>query len=351
MPVYVLHGDDLYSIDRAIEAFAAKGRFDAVDILRIDTRSASAQSILMTVGTPGLFAERRLVILESLAAKEARATRGKTKAAGEDTLTLADVAEAVPESTTVVAVVAGKSDSPWIKEAQRLVRAGSVTLRGFPAPRQRDMPGWIVRQARDQGVRIDPRAAQIMAVRVGEQVSIAGMELQKLATAAGADEAISAELVEALVPQSAEESIFPLVDAITAGRRAETFKLLERQLGQLTGNDSDLALPLIRLLARQFRLLLRIRLLLAEGAKADQIVEDLRLPEYYADRYFSQARGVTQAKLCWALEQLAATEQSLKNGESGEAPLHLLLAELTGAREAVDNVQRSKEFRPTRARD
>jgi DNA polymerase-3 subunit delta len=335
MPLIVLHGEDVYSITRAVARIRGDGQFDDVDVVRVDAQSATPRSILMTIGTPGLFAERRLVVVEGLGlVRQGRGGRGKAKAAAEAELSIADVAAATPATTTVVAVLAGhKPDSKYVKEAVKLAaRDESISARAYPAPKQRDMPQWLADRAKEQGILVEPPALNRLAARVGDQVSIAGVELEKLCTATGPDGTITTELVEELVTPSAEETVFPLIDAIAGGRRDLAFGLLQKQLAQGGGTEIDLALRVIALLARQFRILLQIRLMQAAGSKRPEIVSTLAIRDFLAERYFNQAKRLSESHLTAAIERLAATDQGMKNGDAGDAELHLLVADLTHAR-------------------
>ena len=331
MPVVVFYGDDLYSIDKAVTAIVTEGEFDPVDVTRLDAVNSSAHHILMAIGTQGLFSSRRLILLSGLGRKrETRGSRGKAKSDSTDTLTLDELHRVTPESTKVVAIVSGvRMDSAIVKEVMALTRARSVESRAFPAPKPKDMPGWITRQARAMRLEIDVAAAKDLASRVGDQTLTAGMELEKLATAAEPERRITAAMVAELVPRSMEESIFPLVDAI-ADARPGSFALLERQLQQETGNNTAVSLPLIRLLARHFRILLQIQLSEAAGMKRDEITSTLKVADWIADRYYVQAKRLKGSQLRGAIEHLAAAEQETKNGEAGDLALELLVADLTG---------------------
>jgi DNA polymerase-3 subunit delta len=331
MAVHVLFGDDVYSIGRAVEAERKDGCFDDIDVVRVDGRYMEPQDLLMTVGTPGLFSSRRLVIVQGLG-ERARGRKPGKKAQDPVEVTVAALAASAPESTTILVLEPNsRSDAPIVKEAKQLA-AGSgsnIRVREFAAPKQREMPGWLNRQAHGIGVKLEGPGAQQLALRVGDQVSIAGIELQKLAVAAAPGTTISSALIDELVPRSAEEAIFPLIDAVAAGKRDAALKLLERQLSQTGGSPSDLSIRLIRMLARQFRLLLLIRLLLKDGKKPPQITADLKLPSYFAGQYFKQAHRMSEDQLTAGLEKLVVTEQAIKSGEAREAFLQLLVVDLT----------------------
>jgi len=330
MPVLLFFGEDLYSMERALETLRRREGFDDVDTLRLDARSSPPQDILLSTATPALLSPRRLVILSGL--NEKPKGRKPKKAAGPAAeLTLGSLTEATPESTTLVILAAGATgSSDLVKTAREQAKDAGDRLRiqEFAAPKPQDMAGWLVARTSALGGRLEPRAAEQLAARVGTNVSIAGGELEKLVTAAFPNPNIDSNLIEELVPRSAEESIFPLVDAIAAGKAGRSIDLLERQLAQADGNTVELALPLIRLLARQFRILLTIQLMLEAALGRQEIISALRLPPYYADRYFSQAKRAARPYLLRALQALVQTEFAIKNGESQEAYLQLLVADL-----------------------
>src|SRR5579872_1533145 len=124
MPVLAFAGDDLYSITEAVGSVIRDGDFEDFDLERVSAASMAPQAVLMTVGTAGLFAERRLIVIEGMG-QERKAARGKAKAQDEDgSLTLDRLAAATPESTTVITLLTGlRSDSALLKEATTLARA------------------------------------------------------------------------------------------------------------------------------------------------------------------------------------------------------------------------------------
>lgn len=332
MPVSFFYGGDLYSLHAAVGRITHGGTFGEMDVIRLSADASSPHSILMSVGTTGLFAEQRLIIVEGMGQiKPVKQGKGGKlpKSQTDARLSLAALSAATPETATVVVTAPGvRADSMLVKEAVKLAREGTIQVRNFAAPRQKDMPGWILAEAKAQGLKMAAGVAQQLALRVGEQTSIAGIELQKLAAAAAPSKTVSVELVQRLVPQSADESIFPLIDAIAGGQSAQGYRLLERQLAQVTGNQNEVSLPLIRLLARQFRILLRMRLLRAEGMSRAEIMSELKISDYFAERYVQQAARFSPSQLMRAMDSLVQAEQSIKNGDASESVLHLLLARL-----------------------
>jgi DNA polymerase-3 subunit delta len=336
MPVRVFTGDDTISMRRGVALEISQGEFEPVDIERYNANTTAAAEIVMAVGTSGLFAARRLVLVEGVGLEKKERGKSRAKSTPEDhVLTLEKLVNATTDTTTVIVMLAGiRADSRVLKDVAVLAKEGRITSQAFPAPKAKDMAGWLQQYARTAGIRMEPKASVQLALRVGDRVALADTELNKLATAAGPDGVITEHLVGELVAPTVEDSVFPLIDAIALRQVERAFGLLAKQLGQSHGAD-DPSLPILNLVARQMRILLLIKLLTAAGRNRSEIITTTKIPEYYADRYFSQAERLSEAQLAAAMERLAATDQAIKNGDAGPAALQLLIAELTRTQAAA----------------
>jgi DNA polymerase-3 subunit delta len=334
MPIQLYFGDDEYSLHQAVARLRREGGFEDVDVLRFEGPTLNFAELLAAVATAGFFASQRLVIVRNLSERlrSGRRPKSRAKGAAGEELSLRVLAESIAESTTLLLLEVGaRGDAALIREARQLAkeRPQMVQVREFAAPRPREMPRWLQARAVELGVRLRPKAAEALVAKVGAQPTLASTELAKLASAVPPGGTITRELVDELVVKSVEETIFPLVDAVAGGRRDRALALLERQAHQLSSSSNvDLALYIIRLLARQFRLLLQIRLLGRDGTGRDEIIERLKLSSYFADTYFAQARRFSVDQLTASLERLAQLEYTIKHGEATPASLELLLVEL-----------------------
>ncbi len=318
MPVTLHYGDNPLEIERAVRA--VKDTFQSTDAVSFEGGSVSLPDLSQACLTVGLFDPDRLVIVRNL--------HERFKGKGADNEELRRLLGSIPPTTTVILA------SPGMKEDNLLVsvvREVGGTVRTYMVPKRAELPRWIADRARDAGVRIERDAADLLAEMIGGDPIALNTELQKLATYAGEDTAITPTMVEELVGAMTQDSIFTLVDAIAAGDRARALRMLHDQLDQASSTPTDVALYLIRMLARQVRILLRIRLGQEAGRSNSQITSDVKIPRYYADRYFRQARRLSRGRLQGAFEQLAALEFALKNGTADAATgLDLLVTELAG---------------------
>ena len=94
----------------------------------------------------------------------------------------------------------------------------------LPLPSDKEMPGWIQREAERQGGAFDNHAAAVLARFVGRDLFQARQEISKAISYVGNGGQVSAKEVHLLNASSREESIFSLVDAIGQRDRRQAMK-------------------------------------------------------------------------------------------------------------------------------
>jgi DNA polymerase-3 subunit delta len=320
MPLLLYHGDNELEIGAAAQA--VRRRFNQVDTSLYDGRSVSLVELGQATRTVGLFDPERLIVVRNL--EEQLKTTRKDNPAIEE---VRGLLESIAPTTTIL-LLSGDLDerNPLLAMAQEL--GGEV--RAFRLPKRGEqLSRWIVSRGVAHGVSVRREAGELLAEMLGADSMLLDSELEKLATYAGEETTVTAEAVETLVGEVPHGTIFALVDAVASGDIATGLRLTHMQIEASSSTPVDFALYLIRMLARQFRILLRIRLGLQSGTSKAQLISQLKLNRYYADRYFKQADRVSVERLASFFEQLAALEHAVKSsGIEVEVGLDLLLAEL-----------------------
>jgi DNA polymerase-3 subunit delta len=247
-PAYLVAGeepllrDDAQSLLR--EAVLADGPAD-FNCDRLEGESARPGELLDAVATLPVMAERRLVVL-----REPEAGRGRAK-----DLTDA-IAEIVPSLAArrdvVLVVVAHKVDrrARWIKA----FREPAAEVRCEPPRAGRELVAFVREEAKRQGARIAPDAAELLAERVGPQLLLLRREIEKAALLADPRDAIERSHVAAGTRDVSEESIWDLTDAIGEGRGDDALVILAKSL-----RAGAAAPQVLGALASHFRKLLRLR--------------------------------------------------------------------------------------------
>lgn len=319
MPLVLIHGDNIVAVDAAIQAVRAL--FNEADVVTLDGPTMPLPLLSEASRTAGLFDPERLVIVNALHERMKSTKKGDAEAE-EIRIILASVA---PTTTLLLVGREMPPDHALVAD----VRAAGGEVQAHMMPRKQDLPRWIAARVRERGSPIDPDAADLLAETVGANPVMLDTEIEKLATYAGEGGRITVAGVDALVGQVAQESVFALVDAVASGDRARALGLLHAQLDTSSGTPVDFALYLIRMLARQVRILLRIRVAQEAGRSQAQIVSELKIQRYFVDRYMRQARRLSRERLTGAFERLAALEHGLKTSSvDAVTGLDLLVAEL-----------------------
>lgn len=258
VPLILLHGDDGFGLDLALREFATVvDATERVEILPERTPDEPAiDRARLEAGTMSMFGAHLTVLRQPL-----RAAGRSTTAADR----LVALAGELPDGSAL-ALVEERPSRDITKPPALLKRlAQAVKERGgevgeHGAPRRGELRGWITSHAARIGIKIEVRAAHILAERIGgavwetdvergEMTRVADGELRKLATYAG-DRSITVEDVEALSPDTRPASVFAITNAVDRREPAAAAEALRRALAEgqpglrilasLAGRVSDL---------------------------------------------------------------------------------------------------------------
>jgi DNA polymerase III delta subunit len=200
----------------------------------------------------------------------------------------------------------GPAQAGMLRDA---VAAHKGLVREFPALTRERMEAWVGARAKELDVTLGPGAAHMLAERIGayvregdvdrrRQAELANAELEKLALYRP-EGAVSREDVAELVSEAVPGSTWALLDAVGSRRGGEAATLIERLL-----NDGSPIPVLITQLHRRLRELIVIRDHLAAGTKPVDLVRELKLQPYRAQKLTEQARAWQPEELDNALGAL-----------------------------------------------
>lgn len=254
----LLHGDDGFGLDTALAEFA--GEIDATDRAEIIPERTPDEAAIdrarLESGTVSMFGAHLAVLHQPLKAA------GRSTAAADRLLALVTD---LPEGSALALVEERPSRDigkppALLKRLADAVRERGGRVEEHGAPRRGDLRGWITAHAARTGIKIEVRAAHILAERIGgaiwetdiergEMTRIADSELRKLATYAG-ERPIGVEDVEALTADTRPASVFAITNAVDRREPAAAAEALRRALAEgqpglrilasLAGRVSDL---------------------------------------------------------------------------------------------------------------
>jgi DNA polymerase III delta subunit len=258
IPLLLAHGDDGFQLDQLLGAFARRiGADDRAEILpERSPDEAALDRAQLEAGTVGMFGVHLAVLRQPVRAA------GRSTASGDRLIALA---RDLPDGAALAFIDvrstrdAGRMPPLLARLADAVITRGGVVEERI-APRRGELQAWIRSRAEQIGSSIEPRAAAVLAERIGgavsesdiergEQTRIAASELDKLATYA-AGRPITAADVEELVADTRPASLFAITNAVDRRDAAAAAAALDRALvegqpvlrilGALQGRISDL---------------------------------------------------------------------------------------------------------------
>jgi DNA polymerase-3 subunit delta len=337
---YVLHGEDEFGRAKMLAGFRAELAKDDPSMADLNTTILDGARLTMgelrhACDTIPFLSKRRMVVVRGLLGRLAPGGRGKGEKAaqGEEPAwrrafldELVAYLPLLPASTRLIFVEekALSASHPVLKLIKATGEEGGAFARLFEPPKERDLPGWIRRHARDSDGEIDREAANLLAVLIGRDLRLLDLETDKLLLYADG-RPVNVEDVRALVSRAREESIFDLVDCVGRRETDRALQLLHRML-----DDQEAPLYLLTMLARQIRILIQVSELRGQGLKQQEIVSQLSLHPFVAGKMLAQASNFTMDQLLEAHRRLVETDWSIKTGKvDEELALDMLVVNLT----------------------
>jgi DNA polymerase III subunit delta len=131
---------------------------------------------------------------------------------------------------------------------------------------------------------------------------------------------ISKQDVLAVMSSVPEASIFALLDAVSRKQTQEALGLLTQQLA--VGVHP---LIIVNLLARQVRMLWRIKDMVVAGSGAQAIANQLKLHPFVAEKVAKQSRSFSVGTLKQAMLALADADRDFKSGQANSVVFDTLV--------------------------
>ncbi len=311
-PVYYIYGTDDYLIEEevvAIKSGALKGGFASMNCQSFDGKGINATDVITAASTLPAFSDKRVVLVKGQikAADEKEFLRYIENPAPTTCLVFLPGSEKVSRDSQFIKAL---SERGYLKECKRLNEAELVS--------------WVKRDAKRQNKDISEGVARKLVDVAGTRLRDIKAELDKLVLYAGENPSITEADVEDSGLDCREETIFGLSDAIGSKDLKKALKIYEKV-------SSEEPIKVLGAIARQIRILLRIKAYIRKGMPGQKIIQLLGLFPRYAEDYIKRSRKFSEPELQKAIERLSIADIDLKTGRIPEAlVLPRLIMELCG---------------------
>lgn len=289
--VFFFYGPNTYAARQQIAKLVAeyvKKSGDNFGVERLDGVRVKPEELRASLQAAPFLAKSRLVIIEDLGVNKAVAAK------------ITDHIKDVPD-TTVAVFYEPNIDQRTAYFKTLKAAAKTVVFEAVPTYK---LQQWLAREAAAANATIEQAAAKRLLELAGEDQWRLSHEVAKLA-AYGTP--ITATAVDALVEESHTETIFSLVEAMTAGRVATAMRLY-RQLR----NDGQHEIYMLSMVIWQLR-----NLLLAKTAGATsppQLAKTAGMSPFVAGKMMAKRHLFSEEQLKVAFVQAVDTDYQIKSG-------------------------------------
>jgi len=320
-PAYLFAGSDNAKLDTAVSRLRARAEREAGQgsLESFPSRGSAgpdSEALLASMPAMSLMAERRYLLADGIEG-------WRPKAAEE----VAAALQTAPQELTIVLVARGKVPGGL---AEAVERAGG-DVHTFAAPDKRELPGWLVGEARARGLDLIPRAARAFVERVGESTVRLGNELDRLALGSEEGARLDVDDVEALTADTSERAGWTLGDAVVCRDLEAATVAADALMAQ-----GESVTPLTYGMARRLRDAYTAAIALEEGQTPQQVEAALPMAPYPAKMLVRSVRGTTSSELAEAIGVVADLEWWTRGGSdyTDEVALTLAVRRATGAADA-----------------
>jgi len=324
--IYLFHGDEEFGRDEYIHKLKARlGDLAEMNTTELDGRKVTPDEIRHHCDVPPFLGDFRLIIIHNLLTRleKSKGPEGKQSQDAREFISwLADYIPHIPESTVLVLNETKKisARNPVLKAAKQY---GEVKLFETPQLKKGQLAEWVKKRADAMGLQLGRGVAEDLAAFIGPNLRLINSELEKLALYAG-DRVITKADVAIMCPYARESSIFDMVDALGNRRTATAFQLLAQMRKQ-----GAHPLYLLKMIVRQYRLMLQVKDYMSRGMRKDEIASALHLHPYPTQKAMAQSRSYTFRQLENIYDRLLETDVAIKTGKlEANLALDMLVVEL-----------------------
>ena len=293
-PAYLILGDDVPKIEMALRRLKARIVEDSGTDLNIDEFDAAADpasQVVNAANTLAFLSGTRLVLVKQVQA---------WSKADKETVA-AYLCSPAPDAC--LALVAEKL-APTDILRTTMEKYGEILE--YRAPKEGQLPGWLVQEAARMRVRIGFPEARLMVQRCGDNQAILLRELEKLQAYVDS-RPVEAEDIRLLTTPTIEANIFDLLDSLALGRGTEAFSAIEDLVA--SGERSEV---LFYRILRNFQNLSRVAALRDEGMSPEAIQRELKMKAFPVKKLVQQAALLGADGIGRRLGVLADTDARMK---------------------------------------
>lgn len=293
--VYLLFGEEAYLKKQYKQKLrsAMISPDDNMNYAYYEGKGINVNEVIDLAETLPFFAERRLIILEDT---------GFFKSASPE---LAVYIKEMPDTTFMIFI------ESEVDKRGALYKAVQSKGRAVELARQDEttLIRWVAASIKREGKNVSEHTVRHLLAKVGTDMENIQKELEKLFCYTMDRDSITTEDVETICTTQITNQIFDMVNAVAD---KEQKKALQYYYDLLALKEPPMRI--LFLLARQFKLLLEVKVMEQSGYGRKEIAEKVGINPFVVGKYQAQAKAFQTKELRSIIEDSVETEECVKTG-------------------------------------
>lgn len=305
--VYALYGTENFMIEEFIQFVKQKVLDESsmdFNYSVYDMNETPVQQAVMDAETLPFMGERRIVIIKNAFFL----TGAKASSGVEHDLDSLQAYLDKPLETTIVLLIAFVDKLDERKKMVKHLKTQNAMVPFLPL-KEKELWSWIIRRAGKQQVKMDDEAAKLLERLIGSDLRRLKQEIEKMAAYVGQDGTITEEVVYQLASRTLEQDIFGLIEKAANLQMDQAMRIFY----DLIKNKEE-PFTILHLLARQFRMILQVKVLVQKGYSHQQIASQLGVHPYPVKLAAEKSHRFSERALRAILAYLSEEDYRIKSG-------------------------------------
>jgi DNA polymerase-3 subunit delta len=235
-------------------------------------------------------------------------------------------------SPTTCLVLRAQTLGPWKGYRVEIEKVGKVIE--YPRLKGRALVSWVRRKMMEKGKTISENAADYLIEVVGDQLQSLENTLEKAFLTVGEKQTIELSDLEGVISEVKVSTVFDLTEAIGHQNLEKALGILEKAIGSKTilfkkeeeASKMDDPIPLLlSMMARQYRLLWRVKEMTSHQYEIGEVAKILRMSSWNIRKLMDQEKTFTESSLREGILKCHQTDLAIKRGRG---PKELLMEKL-----------------------
>ena len=321
-PVYLFYGPEDFLMEEEIERLLEKTlspKERGLNLHVFSSEEHSAQEIAQAAQTLPMFSQYRFVLVKEADQLE----EDKVK------ILLRYIENPSPRTCLVLQ---GLTLGPWRAHQAQVERVGKVVE--YSRLRGKSLMSWLRNKMAEKGKGLSEAAADYLVEVVGDNLFHLESALEKAFLMVGERRTVELSDIEGMVADIKLSTVFDLTDAISRQDVEKALGVLEKVMGSkaLSFKKNEEAskvgdpIPLLlNMMARQYRLIWRAKVLKSRQAPLEEMVKELKMSQWVVRNLIDQSKNFSESSLREGLLKCYRTDLAVKRGRG---PKELLMEKL-----------------------